>query len=114
MMGREDKRGVALPVGTRRRGYNGYVLIKVESGQWVPEHRYLMEQLLGRQLAQSETVHHVNGERSDNSTDGPLVEFRSGNLELWSSAQPAGQRVEQKVEWAVELLRQYRPDLLAP
>ena len=41
------------------------------------------------------------------------VDYRLANLELWSSAQPSGQRVEDKVEFALEMLRLYAPDLLA-
>ena len=67
----------------------------------------------GVSLLPSEEVHHRNGDRTDNTANGPLVEFRSGNLELWTMSQPKGQRVEDKVEWAVELLKLYRPDLLA-
>ena len=80
---------------------------------WKPEHRHVMEQLLGRPLQNGENVHHVNGDRADNSVNGPLVEFRSGNLELWTTSQPKGQRVEDKIEWATELLRLYQPELLA-
>lgn len=73
-----------------------------------------MEELLGRPLLPGETVHHVNGQRADNSTDGPFgADYRSGNLELWSTWQPAGQRVADKVRFAEELLRRYAPDKLA-
>lgn len=49
-------------------------------------------------------MHHINGVRDDN---------RIENLELWSSAHPFGQRVTDKVEWAVEMLKLYAPDRLA-
>jgi hypothetical protein len=72
-----------------------------------------MAKLLGRPLRDDESVHHVNGDRLDNRVDGPLVNFRSGNLELWSRWQPSGQRIADKVEYAIELLEQYLPQALA-
>lgn len=63
-----------------------------------------MEQHLGRELRRDEVVHHVNGMRSDN---------RLENLELWNKGQPAGQRVADKVAWAIEILSLYQPDALA-
>lgn len=62
-----------------------------------------MSSTLGRPLREDENVHHKNGNRSDN---------RPSNLELWSTWQPAGQRIEDKVAWAVELLRFYAPQQL--
>ena len=56
---------------------------------------------------EDETVHHRNGDRLDN---------RPENLELWSTAQPKGQRVEDKLAWAYALLARYDPtrDLPGP
>lgn len=67
------------------------------------EHRYVMAQELGRPLWPDESVHHRNGDRLDN---------RPTNLELWSRWQPSGQRIQDKVAYAIELLQRYAPEML--
>lgn len=69
----------------------------------VAEHVIIMSEILGRGLLPKENVHHKNGVRDDN---------RPENLELWSKSQPSGQRIEDKCDWAIELLKLYRPEVL--
>lgn len=80
--------------GTVSRGYR-YIHV---NGKKCLEHRHKMELKLGRPLLPKEEVHHINGVRDDN---------RPENLELWSTSQPAGQRVVDKLRWAREIIELY-------
>lgn len=105
------RRYAGLPVkGCRKHvkgsGYiqaNGYKVISKKHpnaskrGQ-ILEHKLIMSEHLGRPIAKHETVHHKNGIRHDN---------RLENLELWSHSHPFGQRVEDKIAWAIDFLKEY-------
>jgi len=60
--------------GGRTVNERGYVRIRLPDGRRLQEHRYVMEQVLGRPLEDHEHVHHKNGNPSDNSPE---------NLEIW-------------------------------
>ncbi|MDA8221498.1 HNH endonuclease [Desulfosporosinus sp.] len=58
---------------------HGYVKIKIpehpycDSGGWVYEHRFVMEQKIGRYLKLEEVVHHKNGVKTDNEPDNLVL-----------------------------------------
>jgi len=98
-----------LPEGTRRMKA-GYVMIYIPShpraknnGGYVFEHILVMEKKLGRYLEEGENVHHLYGVKDDN---------RIEHLELWVKPQPTGARAEDVLEWAIKIVKRYKPKLL--
>lgn len=70
----------------------------------IREHVKVMSDSLGRPLLPGEEVHHRNGIKTDNNLE---------NLEFWLSSQPKGQRVEDLLEWAHEIIDRYEGSFCA-
>jgi HNH endonuclease len=94
---RKNGEGTIDSSGYKTISVKGHPNAMDEKGR-IREHIYVMSNHLKRPLRKDENVHHKNGIRDDN---------RIENLELWHKGQPPGQRIEDKVNWAIEFLTRY-------
>jgi transposase-like protein len=96
--------------GGKRLNENGYVMIRVDQNDEIgqamgPQNGYLLESRLvmahhlGRPLFPDEFVHHGPKGKQDNTIE---------NLELWTTHHPKGQRVDELLEFAREIVTRYK------
>lgn len=86
-----------------RRIKRGYVVLRFppqngEPPKEVLEHRYVMEQFLGRPLRDNETVHHKHSDKTTNTLD---------NLELRTGNHGPGQLVTDQIAFAIRVFQDY-------
>lgn len=71
-------------------GNTGYHVISVDSKKYL-EHRYVMEQKLGRQLTDEEAIHHIDGDKLNNNVHNlQLMSYRDHQLLHWKQKRETG------------------------
>lgn len=60
-----------------------YKFVKID-GKYIAEHRYVMEQNLGRKLNKEEIIHHKNGKKDDNTIENLMIVNKHNHLTIHS------------------------------
>lgn len=69
--------------GRKKNGLYRKILV---DGKYVLEHRYVMEQSLGRKLVKGEEVHHINGNKQNNDISNLILLSKSEHSKLHNNS----------------------------
>lgn len=85
------------------------------SERYLLEHRWVMEQVLGRQLDASEQVHHKNGDRADNRPENlEVLTLSEHQRRHWAMDKEAKSRQLQEARRMAKLRRDSAPSAVPP
>lgn len=78
---KECRYNAARKEGAKYKGTNGYIYIKQKS-VWVLEHRKIIEEKIGRKLKTAESVHHKDGDKTNNNAENLEIINNSDHVVL--------------------------------
>jgi len=68
--------------GKFRAQKSGYTFTRVDVGKYRQEHRVVMENALGRKLKRGEFIHHIDGDKNNNSIENLMVVAQGEHFKL--------------------------------
>lgn len=100
-----DKRRPGPPRHKKCTYYKGYRVIYSSDGRRILEHRWVMEQHIGRRLTSKEHIHHIDGDRSNNNIGNLEILTRSQHFKKHISTITEGQIRKRDIRGAISILK---------
>ena len=84
-----------------------YKRLRLPDGSRIDEHRYVMQQYLGRKLDISEVVHHCNGDTRDNRIDNLELMLRYSHASLHTKGKPSPYKGKRTIKHGTTSMYRY-------